>query len=141
MNIFTIILLLSLVELPELPEYTRANRRANTAKAITRKRNVGRSAIGFVPWFDEVNETFAHTWMPRPEYDGVYTHGPGRKPSQVHTKAQQNRWDTFTWKTRCYMDNGRVHAGDHKRKGKREYATERIDKIRFQQLMEDYFEE
>jgi len=141
MNIFTIIVLLALAELPELPAYARADRRANTAKAIARKRRVGRSAIGAELWFDVPNQTHVHTWMPHPEYDDLYTHGPGKKPSQVHSKSQQNRWDTFEWKTRSYMDNGRVHAGDKKRKGKREYATERIDKIRFQQLLEDYYKE
>ena len=140
MNIFVLIIILSLSDIPSLPSYARADRRANKSKAIARKRRVGRSAIGADLWFDTPNQTFDHTWCPHSEADGYYTHGAEWKPSQKHSNSQQNRWDTFEWKQRSSMYNGRVHAGDKHRKGKRAYRGEHADKTRARQLWFDYIE-
>lgn len=139
MNIFVFFVLLSFLDAPTFDPDARAVRRFNKAKAIARKRRVGRSAIGATLWFDEPEQTFAHTWCPHPEVDGLYIHGAEWKPRQKHSNSQQNRWDTFEWKQRSYIYNGRVHVGDRNRKGKRLYAGEKIDKIRFNEALKDYY--
>lgn len=136
MNIVTIIIVLSLLEeLPELPEYSRANHRTATERACIRRRNTARAAIG-----DYLEEGKIIGDPYEPDFDIVgSTNIYGRTTKQWRGKVS-HKWDTFYFKTRSYIDTGRVHNGDKKRKGKRPYSEEKLDKIRFQQALEDYLD-
>ena len=126
MNIVTIIILLSLLdEIPILPMHTRANRRFNRTKAIVHNAKVYHDIIGYGIWFEEADET-----------------GKFRRwaSGQEHTTNQTGRWETNYLKTRSFIDTGRAHSGDKKRKGRRAYNGEHVDKLRFHQLLADYEE-
>lgn len=122
MNIMTIIILLVLIdELPELSESARQNRRAETEQHCIRRRNVARAVIcdgitghsrrAYTPDWDEEEET---SWK------------------------VSHRWDTFYFKTRSFIDTGRVHNGDAHCKGKRAHKGQHATKLRARQLMADY---
>ena len=132
MNIF-IILLILYYEIPSFPYDARAARRAATARACERRRNTARFAIKslngksirYTPYWDEEDKNG----------DNYY-----KRVVKPYRGKTSHKWDTFYFKTRSIIDTGRVHAGDKKRKGKRPYRKESVDKIRAEQAWKDYLE-
>lgn len=125
MNIVLAIILLGLLdELPEVPAAGRYVRRAITEQACIRRRNTAMVALG-----DGLEEGKIKI-RSLPRFD---------KSDNTRWKVS-HRWDTYYFKGRSIIDNGRVHAGDKRRKGKRPYGKEPLDKIRFKQAMEDYLD-
>ena len=124
MNIILYLMIMALLDVPAVPDKPRAARRANRAKAIAHNARVYHNIIGYGIWFEE------------PDKNGKFRYWAS---GQEHTTNQQGRWETNYFKTRSYIDTGRVHAGDKHRKGKREYKNEIIDKMRFSNALTDYY--
>ena len=130
MNIFVIILYL--MEYYPEPD-ARAIRRAATQRHCIRRRNTARVAI-------KTNvDKIVHPYVPSFDVEGEVSYY--KRITKPCKNKVSNKWDTFYFKKRCIIDNGRVHAGDKKRKGKRPYKKEPLDKIRFKQEMKYYEEE
>lgn len=126
MNINTVIFLLALFfDFETVAINTRAARRDRCERACVRRRNTAMAAIGDGLEEGKIKVRYL------PDFD---------KEDKTRWKVS-HRWDTFYFKERSPIDNGRIHAGDRHRKGKRPYGGEPVDKIRIRQALQDYYEE
>lgn len=134
MNIFLLLIFISYMDIPQIPVDKRRSRHAATQRSCVRRRNTARFVVKNVE--NKVLNPYEPYWDKEdPNGNNYY-----KRVVKPFSNKVSHKWDTFYFKTRSIIDNGRVHAGDKHRKGKRPYNKENIDKIREHQMILDYIQ-